>query len=93
MNSNIPLNESFAFQCFEHSNEVEICNGIMFNFYLGHMCCLECALLPSGVSVSTMVLHSSGKSGVSVSAMVLHSSGKTADSQSIATVDIGVAID
>jgi len=42
------------------------------------ICCLKCALLPSGVSASTMVLHSSGK---------------TADSQPIATVDIGVAID
>ena len=29
------LNRSFAPQCFEPGNTVELCNGIMFDFYLG----------------------------------------------------------
>ena len=29
------LNTSFALQCFERGNTVELCNGIMFVFYLG----------------------------------------------------------
>ena len=34
------LNKSSVLKCFEHDNEIEIRNGIMFNFYLGlpHMC-------------------------------------------------------
>ena len=33
-------NGSSALQCFEHSNAIEICNGIMFDFYpaLPHIC-------------------------------------------------------
>ena len=29
------LNRSFVLQRFEHSNMVELCNRIMFDFYLG----------------------------------------------------------
>ena len=29
------LNKSSVIKCFEHDNEIEICNGIIFNFYLG----------------------------------------------------------
>ena len=29
------LNGSSVLQCFEHSNVIEICNGVMFDFYLG----------------------------------------------------------
>ena len=28
------LNECFALQCFEHGNVVELCNGILFDFYM-----------------------------------------------------------
>ena len=35
MNSTLNENESTALQRFERSNTVDICNGIMFDFYLG----------------------------------------------------------
>ena len=49
------LNGCFVLQCFEGGNAVELCNGVMFDFYTGlpHMECLvsvELGEIPCSVS-------------------------------------------